>query len=82
MANTQDSYILTAFDRTVFLCSVESIESDPHWVFVAAAHARYVGPRWTRVLMEPEIRARLNDWWQWAKELPHPLADRADAADG
>lgn len=28
MASVQDSHILTAFDRTFFLCSVEAIESE------------------------------------------------------
>lgn len=28
MANLKDSYILTVFDRTFFLCSVEAIESE------------------------------------------------------
>jgi hypothetical protein len=82
MASMQDSYILAAFDRTVFLCSVEATQSELHWVFVTAAHARYAGPRWTRVLSEPELRALLNDWWQWAKELAHPRVDQADAIDG
>lgn len=81
MTSIQDSYILTALDRTVFLCSVEIIESELQWVFVTGAHARYAGPRWTRVLSEPELRALLNDWWQWAKELSHLLGNRADTID-
>ena len=79
----QDAFILTTFDRTVFLCSVEIVESEPRWVFVTANHARYAGPRWTRVLSEPELRALVNDWWQWAKELPRSLGDAAaGAVDG
>ena len=64
----------------MFLCSVEAIGPELLWVFVDSTQTRYVGPRWTRVLDEPEMRALLNDWWQSARELPNPLNDLSDRA--
>lgn len=71
----QDSFILTTDDRKLFLCSVEPIghEAELHWVFVDSNHVRYVGPVWTGVLLEAQVRALVNAWWHHMKMLVQPI---------
>jgi hypothetical protein len=70
----QDSFILTTNDRKLFLCSVEPIgpEAELHWVFVDNDRVRYIGPIWTGVLLETQVRALVNAWWHHMKMLVHP----------
>jgi hypothetical protein len=71
----QDSFVLTADDRKLFPCSVEPIgdEAELHWVFVDRDQVRYVGPVWTGVLLEVQVRALVNAWWHHMKMLVQPI---------
>jgi len=75
MDHLQDSYILTTDDRKLFLCSVEPIgrEAQLRWVFVDRNKVRYVGPVWTGVLLEAQVRALVNGWWHHIKMLVQPM---------
>ena len=76
----QDSYILTADDRKLFLCSVEPIglEAELRWVFVDSDQVRYVGPAWTGVLLEAQVRALVNAWWHHTKILAQPIQAKSE----
>lgn len=65
------AYIVTTDDGRLFQCVVEPVGSGQQlrWVFVDSNQVRYIGPAWAGVLLEPQVRALVNVWWETKKSL-------------
>jgi len=63
---SSEGYIVSTDDGWTFYCAVAEVGAarERRWIFIGASRQLHVGPQWTGLLLEPQLRRLVNDWWR------------------
>jgi hypothetical protein len=80
METSSEGFIVSTDDGWTFYCSVAEVGGarERRWIFISANRQLHVGPKWTGVLLEPQLRQLVNDWWLDEKQAAHAVGSRSE----
>jgi len=78
METASEGFIVSTDDGWTFYCSVAEVGAarERRWILISANRQLHVGPKWTRMLLEPQLRQLVNDWWLDEKHGARAVAAR------